>query len=378
VNVLLVSGIWPPDVGGPASHAPALAAHLLARGHGVEVVTTAAAAPALEPYPVQWISRSLPAGVRHARVAIAVGRAARHADVVYATSMIRRAAAGAAAARRPLVAKLVADEVFERARRKGWFDGTLDEFQREQGDLRVRMLRRARTKALRRARHIFCPSAYLLQIAAGWGLDPARMSVLPNPAPELPPLPSPATVRGELGLDGPLLGFAGRLTAQKALDVALAAVAEVPRVSLVVLGDGPERASLERRAADLGLDGRVRFLGSGGRSDVLRLFRGCDAALLSSAWENFPHTVVEALAVGTPVLAAAVGGVPEVVRDGENGLLAPPGDAGALAAVITRFFAEPGLRERLAAGAAPSVAPLAEGRLLAEVEAELGRAVGTA
>jgi 2-deoxystreptamine N-acetyl-D-glucosaminyltransferase/2-deoxystreptamine glucosyltransferase len=201
------------------------------------------------------------------------------------------------------------------------------------------------------------------------------MSVLPNPAPQLPPLPPASEVRADLGLDGPVLAFAGRLTAQKALDVALAALAQVSGVGLVVLGDGPERASLERRAAELGLNGRVRFLGSAERSDVLRLFRGCDAALLPSAWENFPHTVVEALAVGTPVLATSVGGVPEVVHDGENGLLVPAGDAAALSAAIARFFAEPGLRERLAAGAASSVAPLAEDRLLAEVETELARTV---
>ena len=83
------------------------------------------------------------------------------------------------------------------------------------------------------------------------------------------------------------------------------------------------------------------------REQVLRLFHAADASVLPSAWENFPHTVVEALAVGCPVIATAVGGVPEVVRDGENGLLVPPGDSGALAAAIARFFADDALRARL-------------------------------
>ena len=86
------------------------------------------------------------------------------------------------------------------------------------------------------------------------------------------------------------------------------------------------------------------------RDEVLRLFRAADASLLSSTWENFPHTVVESLAVGTPVIATRVGGVAEVVTDGENGLLVPAGDPGALAAAIHRFFGERGLRERLARG----------------------------
>ena len=86
---------------------------------------------------------------------------------------------------------------------------------------------------------------------------------------------------------------------------------------------------------------------------MLELFRAADASLLSSAWENFPHTVVEALAVGTPVIATRTGGVAEVVRDGENGLLVEPGDVDALAAAIRRFFADDELAARLRANAAP-------------------------
>src|SRR6187431_1214084 len=213
--------------------------------------------------------------------------------------MIRRAALGAALARRPLVVKLVSDEAFERARRSGRFDGTLDEFQ-SAGGARFRALRATRTAALRRARHVFCPSAYLRRVALGWGLDAERVSVLPNPAPEVPQMAPRDELRRELELDGQVLVLAGRL----------------------------------------------RFLGSVPRETVLRLFRAADASVLPSAWENFPHTVVEALAVGCPVIASAVGGVPEVVRDGENGLLVPPGDPVALGAAISRFFAEPGLRER--------------------------------
>ena len=69
MRVLVVSGIWPPDVGGPASHAPDVAAYLLGRGHAVQVVTTAARAPAAQAYPVRWVSRKLPKGVIHLRTA---------------------------------------------------------------------------------------------------------------------------------------------------------------------------------------------------------------------------------------------------------------------------------------------------------------------
>src|SRR5207253_9052636 len=87
MRVLVVSGIWPPDVGGPASHAPQVADELHARGHRVEVVTTAVREPSPRAYRVSWVSRALPRGVLHAAVVALVARRPRAADVAYATSM---------------------------------------------------------------------------------------------------------------------------------------------------------------------------------------------------------------------------------------------------------------------------------------------------
>ena len=165
MKVVVVSGIWPPDVGGPASHAPALATALLEAGHEVEVVTTADRRPAPRPYPVRWVPRGRPAPLRHLAVVRAVRRAARDADRVYATTMVRRSALGAALARRPLIVKLVADEAYERERRTGRFTGSLEEFQLVRGGPRARILRATRTGALRRASRIAVPSSYLRAIA---------------------------------------------------------------------------------------------------------------------------------------------------------------------------------------------------------------------
>jgi glycosyltransferase involved in cell wall biosynthesis len=368
MRVLIVSGIWPPDVGGPASHAPELAAFLRARGHEVEAVVTADAAPAPEAYPVRWVDRATPRGLRHARCVALIRSRATRADVVYATSMLGRASLAAALARTPLVAKLVADEAYERARRLGLFAGDLDAFQRHEGGVRVRALRVARNRALRRVDRLVCPSSYLASLAVTWGVPEGRIVVLPNPAPALPELPSRAAARERLELSGPTLAFAGRITRQKALEVALGALARVEGVALVVAGDGPELEEARAEAQRLRLDDRVRFLGALDRQGVLTLFRAVDASLISSTWENFPHTVVESLAVGTPVVATAVGGVAEIVRDGENGLLAPPGDVEALARAIRRIVADPMLRERLAACAPASVAELAPERVYGRLE----------
>ena len=368
MNVLVVSGIWPPDVGGPASHAPDVAAFLAERGHGVTVLTTAGAPPADETYPVHWIDRRLPKGVIHLRTGVEVARLARAADVVYTTGMFGRSAGGAALARRPYVIKLTADPAFERARRRGMIGGDVDEFQRARVGASIRALRVARDLELRNAAHVFTPSAYLRDLAVGWGVDAGRVSVLPNPAPPLRALRPREELRASFELNGPTLAFAGRLTAQKSLDVALAAVGAVDGVSLVIAGDGDERPRLERVAGE-----RVRFVGALPRERVVELFAAADASILSSSWENFPHTVVEALAVGTPVIATTTGGVAEIVTDGENGLLVPAGDVAALAAAVARYFEDEALRARLRAAARPSVERYASGRVFGELEATLRR-----
>jgi len=373
VRVLIVSGVWPPDVGGPASHAPDVAGFLRSRGHEVEVVTTAGSPPAAEEYPVRWLSRSLPVGIRHLRGAALVRARARRADVVYTTGMFGRSSSGALAARRPYVVKLTADPAFERSRRRGLVDGDVDEFQRRRAGPSVALLRLARNLEVRRAAHVFTPSAYLRGLALSWGIAPERVSVLPNPVPSFD-LPAREELRRSFGLNGATLAFAGRLTAQKSLGRALEAVAAADGVRLVIAGEGPDRAPLEQRARELGISERVRFLEAQPRRRVVELFRAADATILSSSWENFPHTVVEALAAGTPVLAMEAGGVGEVVRDGVNGLLVPAGDTALLAQAVQRYFSDESLRERLRASAARSVAAYAPERVFGELESTLRRA----
>jgi glycosyltransferase involved in cell wall biosynthesis len=347
------------------------------RGHRVEVVITASGTPAHEAYPVHPVSRSLPKGVIHVRTGLEIARRAAQADVVYTTGMFGRSALGASLVRRPYVVKLTADPAFERARRRGIVGGDVDEFQHGAGSAAVRVLRVARDAELKHAAHVFTPSAYLRELALSWGVDSARVSVLPNPAPPLPELAPREELRRGFGLTGPTLAFAGRLTAQKSLRVALEAVASTEGVELLIAGEGDAREALEQDVAELGLGGRVRFLGALPRARVVELFAAADASILSSTWENFPHTVVEALAVGTPVLATAAGGVGEVVHDGENGLLVPLGDSAALGAAIRRYFDDEELRRRLQAAAAPSVDQYSPERIFAQLEQTLQRVART-
>ena len=109
---------------------------------------------------------------------------------------------------------------------------------------------------------------------------------------------------------------------------------------------------------------------------TLEWLRSGDAALLSSSWENHPHAAVEAIAAGTPVIATAVGGVPEIVRDGVNGLLVEPGDVQALTRAMGSLVSDPDLLARLRHGAAVDAGRFSADRAFGDIERELELAAG--
>ncbi len=369
MKIVFLTGIWPPDVGGPATHGPDFAAFLRDHGHDVRVVTMADDDVSERPVPVDVVSRRRPFVIRYPQVAVAGYRGARRADVVYATATYAAAAAAATAAREPLVVKLVSDPAYERAFRYGAFTGSLDAFQHTQS-LRARLFKGLRTASLRRARRVVVPSRYLADLAVGWGIPATRVEVLVNPAPaatDIEPAPLAANT----------FVFVGRLTEQKALPVLLDALVDVPAARVELVGDGPQRTLLERRAADLGVTSRVDFVGALPRAAALAHLAGARAAVLPSAWENLPHAAVEALSVGVPVVATSVGGVPEVVHDGENGLLVPPNDAEQLATALTRMLKDDDLRSRLAGNARSSVASIGREAIYGRLEQILEEAAAS-
>ena len=170
------------------------------------------------------------------------------------------------------------------------------------------------------------------------GLPAGSVRTIRNGVPdlELEPLPRPFA--------GPTIGSLGRLDRQKGYDVLLRALAELPGVALVLVGGGPERAALERQAAEAGLTERVLF--AGWQEEPRRHLTTFDAFVLPSRFEGFPLSVVEAMLAGLPVVASRVGSVPEAVRDGETGLLVRPDDPHALAAALRRVLDEPTLGRR--------------------------------
>lgn len=161
----------------------------------------------------------------------------------------------------------------------------------------------------------------------------------------------PAQTRKDLGIPScaAVIGTVGRLTPIKGhrflIEAARGVLAEHPDTVFLLVGDGESAEALRSLATRLGVSGNIRFLGW--RPDVAEIISAVDIFVFPSLNEGMGRAVVEAMALGKPVVASRVGGIVDIVRDGENGLMVPPADSDELAAAIKSLLSDPAERERL-------------------------------
>ena len=202
---------------------------------------------------------------------------------------------------------------------------------------------------LRNFRHcdyLVCNAPDLVRYVTDGGWPPERVSLIPN-FPALPEGPKLNRAAFDTPEDAPLALALGRLHTAKGLDILIRAAATIPELFVWIAGEGPERAKLERLTRDLRLTQRVKFLGW--RNDRASLFKTADLCVYPSREEPFGNVVVEAWSSGTPLVTTASTGPLWLVRDGEDAVLVPVEDVGALAAGIRKLLESPELRKSITA-----------------------------
>ncbi|HEY8216652.1 MAG TPA: glycosyltransferase [Acidimicrobiia bacterium] len=203
--------------------------------------------------------------------------------------------------------------------------------------------RAAKRRALRfLAAHIAVGSRVARDVERDLRLPPGTVRTIYNGLPDV--TVSPAPIPGA----GTTVGVvAAHLTRRKGIDVLLHALADLPQTQVAVVGRGPEEERLRALARDLGVEDRVQWLGW---FDAPRPYIAAfDVLAVPSRAEAFPLVIVEAMLASRPVVASAVGSVPEAVTDGVTGALVPPDDPDALAGALTLLLADPDLRQRMGA-----------------------------
>jgi glycosyltransferase involved in cell wall biosynthesis len=201
--------------------------------------------------------------------------------------------------------------------------------------------------AARQAAAVVTVSQALKDKLVALGVEHERIHVLRNGVDlELFHADDRDTLRAELGLRRPTLLSVGNLLAFKGHGLVIEALSLVPECELVIAGEGPDRAAFEALARQCGVSGRVRFVGSVNQQDLRRFYCAADALVLASSREGWPNVLLEAMACGTPVIATAVGGVPEIVTSPDAGAVVKERSAPALARAVRELLARP--RERAA------------------------------
>jgi glycosyltransferase involved in cell wall biosynthesis len=226
-----------------------------------------------------------------------------------------------------------------------------------QTDLKVRAYNHVDRWSLRRATHVVTTNEPFRRTLVARGVDPGRITVLHNGVREMAAAPSAtAALRRALGLkdrDRVVLAV-GRLSREKGQAHLIRAAARWRRdARLVIVGEGPDRPVLERLARKVGVGRSVIFAGA--TSDVAPFYALADVFALPSLSEGSPNALLEAMACGLPIVATAVGGVPEIAGHGRDALLGPPRDTAFLARDVDRLLGDPELAARLGAAARRTV-----------------------
>lgn len=342
MRVVIVTSLYPPDIGGPATHSRDLVEVLRGRGHDLRVVTLGekASSDAL-------VVRLRRGSTWLKRFWAVVRWLVAHRDtydVVYATGLHAAAALGAAISRRPRVLKFVADPAWERAVRRGLTKSDCFAFQTERSKHpTVVLMRGLRSWAARMANAVVVPSLELQALAEAWA--PGRcIRLVPNG------VRTDLVPHAHRDGGGPLVAIAaGRLVPVKRYDVIIRAVRACPGVTLRILGDGPQKNELKSLAGeDAGT--KVVFEGQMPHDAALEALAQADVLLVASEHEGLSHTALEAVSSGTPIIARDIPAMRHVVRHGQNGLLVPGDDVAEFARALHCFVDDQALRARLVQG----------------------------
>ena len=342
MKVLIVTGIFPPDHGGPASYVPSIATSLVEYGQDViGVITLSDCQDANDNYqfPVVRILRKLFWPRRAIQTITTIVKFARNADVVYLNGLVLEGVVATKLfLRKPVVVKVVGDLIWEKARNQDVTKLELDDFQVAKLPLYWIFLRKLQCFYLRQADAVITPSKYLAKIVAGWKVNPERIHVVYNAV----ELPNDISIKPNF-YDYDLITVA-RLVPWKGL-VDLIKVAAQLDCSLLVVGDGPMRSQLEKLA--LIEKANVKFVGNVPHEEVAIKMRSAKLFVLNSTYEGLPHIVLEAKASRTPVLASTAGGTSETINHAIDGWLVPINDKEALATAIQHILRDDQLSANL-------------------------------
>lgn len=372
-KIIMTTGIFPPDSGGPASYVPRMAFELTKRGHQVKIFTYSDSLHHDEDiktyhYPVFRIRRRMPIILREFYAFFLLLKISKKQDIIYINGNDFKASLVGKILGIPRVHKIVGDYAWERLTNHGHYQGTVDEYQLEKSNGRFAFYNWHRSHPLKSARKIIVPSQYLKSLVSSWQISSDKIQVVYNSfephqekiiAPELPPFTGKTVIT------------ICRLTAWKGVDDIIRAVAKIPHCRLLIVGDGPLESTLKKLVKDQNLAERVIFTGFVPKALIPSYLKQSDLFVLNSTYEGLPHVVLEAMYFKVPVIATDAGGTKELVINNQTGILIPPRNCQELTEKINLLLNNPQLASTLANNAEINLQHFSFTNMVTETESAL-------
>jgi len=340
-SITLTTGIFPPDIGGPASFIPIFADRLTQKGIKVEVVTLSdeLVDDSNLPYKVVRVSRKIKKPFRDFLVIKEIVKSSKKTDLIFCNTLAFESAIASKITSKKLIQKIVGDLAWERANGSGRFKGTLDEYQKANLCLKSKLTNIYRDFAVMQSDIIITPSSYLKDIVSSWNYKKENIEVIYN-AVEFEE--SDTLIKK----DKFRIVSVARLISYKGIEAILKTInINDFNFEYIIKLLGPLRDELERLSHDLKLD--TKFIGNISKKEVANWLKSSDIFILNSSYEGLPHIVIESMENSCPVIASRVGGTPEIVKNEENGMLFEHNNIDELREKIMTIKNDIKLREKL-------------------------------
>lgn len=355
-NILIATGIFPPDIGGSATYSKFLYDSLSRDEFKVRVLTYGNSSQKISKN-IYVVSSFLPKGLRHIIYFLKVIYLGFFSDIIFSADSSFGAAWVSALAniiiRKKFIVRVTGDYAWEQGVQRYKVSDSMDAFQVKKYGSRVGLLRWSQKFALRRADLVIAPSEYLKKIIIGWGIAENKISVIYNGIAINDKPAAKVLVPGQ-SADRPVqIISAGRLVPWKGFSVLLDCLADfkaegVP-VNLIIAGDGPDYARLSNKIKSSDLGRNVSMAGPVSQAELHKMLSEADIFVLNSGYEGLSHQIIEAMSFGLPIIASDVGGNPEVVQNGRNGFLILYNDKKQLELNLLKLIKDPNLRQKMGA-----------------------------
>ncbi len=351
MKILVATGLYAPEIGGPATHTSVLERELPLRN--IDVVTV----------PFGRVRR-YPKLVRHFFYMVALIKSARGASIVYALDPVSVGLPALFVAwimRKRFIVRIAGDYAWEQAVGRYGVTQTLDEFVNNMRSQKymVRLLGSVQRFVANHASHVVVPSNYLKRIVAKWGVSDRTISVAYNAFVPIQLTVHREQVRTMFSYSGTVIMSAGRLVPWKGFAVLIEVLANLRKkghhVMCVIAGDGPDREYLVRHAEEYGVADAVRFVGRQPKETLDVAISGADMFVLNTGYEGLSHQLLEVMALQVPIVTTPVGGNVELIQNDINGVLVEYNQAVALEAAIVKLMHDKKFAKRLSTAAHESV-----------------------